>query len=173
MFERRAPSPSAWRRARAASSILLLPLVAAALGGCGTASVPPGPSAADPACARIIQDAPDELLGLARHETSSQATLAWGSGEDAIVLRCGVTPPGPSPDVCTRISASDGQSVDWLVREKDGMVSFTTYGRTPAVDVTVPRAVAPDQPSAAVLEMTGSIAQLPASDHCLGPGDVR
>lgn len=145
----------------------------ALVSGCGTVRVPPGPSAADPACARVIQSAPEELLGQSRRETSSQATVAWGSGDTTIVLRCGVTPPGPTTQACSRIGDPSGVEIDWIVREADGVVTFTTFGRSPAVDVSVPRAAAPDQPSAAVLEMSGPVSQIPATDHCVGPGDVR
>lgn len=142
------------------------------LTGCGTVTVPAGPEATDPACATIVQNAPETVLGLDRRETTSQGTVAWGSGEDTIVLRCGVTPPGPTTDACTRLEDQRGLSVDWIVREEDGVVTFTTYGRSPAVDLTVPRSVAPDQPSAAALELAGLIAPLPVSRTCTGPGDT-
>lgn len=144
----------------------------AALAGCGTVTVPAGPEATDPACAPIVQNAPQTLLGLDRRETTSQGTVAWGGGEDTVVLRCGATPPGPTTDACTRLEDQRGLSVDWIVREEDGIVTFTTYGRSPAVDLTVPRSVAPDQPSAAALELAGLIAPLPVTATCTGPGDA-
>lgn len=146
----------------------------AALGltGCGAVTVPAGPAAADPACAPLVANAPAELLGQKRHETTSQGTVAWGDGDATIVLRCGVTPPGPTTDPCTAIADAGGATVDWLVSEEDDVVTFTTFGRTPAVDMTVPRAAAPDQPSAAVLDMTRLISQIPATDHCVGAGDI-
>lgn len=161
-----APAP---RRILQGGALLAAALV---LAGCGSVTVPPGPDAADPACAPIVQGAPSALLDQDRHETSSQGTVAWGSGTDTIVLRCGVTPPGPTTDLCTRLESASGVTVDWIVREDDGLVTFTTYGRTPAVDITVPRAVAPDQPSAVPLELAGLVAPLPVSAECIGPGDV-
>lgn len=163
------PRPRLRRRA-VLPGVLAAP--ALALAACGSVSVPPGPHADDPACAPIIQGAPTAMLDQARHETSSQGTVAWGRGADTIVLRCGVTPPGPTTDLCTRLESSSGATVDWIVREEDGVVTFTTYGRTPAVDITVPRSVAPDQPSAVPLEVAGLIAPLPVSAQCVGPGDV-
>ena len=145
--------------------------LAIALAGCGLVTVPQGPDAADPACADIVQGAPAMMLEQPRTETSSQGTVAWGRGADAVVLRCGVTPPGPTADMCTRLG-SDGVEVDWIVREEDGIVHFTTYGRTPAVDVTVPRSLAPDQPSAVPLEMGRTITAIPATDYCVGPTDA-
>ncbi|MGP9693213.1 DUF3515 family protein [Brachybacterium sp. AOP25-B2-12] len=163
------PSPAPHRRRAAALAAGIC--AAGILSACGAVTVPPGPDAADPACAPIIQNAPDDLLGQPRQETSSQGTIAWGTGADTIVLRCGVTPPGPTTDLCTRIADATGISVDWIVHEKDGLVTFTTFGRVPAIDVTVPRSAAPDQPSAAVLDMTRTVSAIPATQECLGPGD--
>ncbi|GAA1332556.1 DUF3515 domain-containing protein [Brachybacterium horti] len=147
--------------------------IALGLAGCGTVRVPAGPEAGDPTCAGVVLGAPDELLGLPRAETSSQGTIAWGSGEDTIVLRCGVTPPGPTTDLCTRLEDSSGVQVDWIVREQDDLVFYTTYGRSPAIDVSVPRAVAPDQPSAAALDLGQLVTtNVDATDHCVGAEDV-
>lgn len=156
---------------------LLTPLavgaIAVSLAGCGTVTVPAGPDAGDPDCAGVVLGAPDELLGQERQNTSSQGTVAWGEGEDTIVLRCGVTPPGPTTDLCTRLEDSTGVQVDWIVREQDDLVFYTTYGRSPAIDVSVPRAVAPDQPSAAALDLGRLVAtNATASDHCVGSDDV-
>nr|WP_276548204.1 DUF3515 family protein [Brachybacterium muris] len=160
------------RRAR----LLAASAVVALLGGlaaCGTVTVPAGPAASDPLCAEIVLGAPHEMLGLERSETSSQGTVAWGSGEDTVVLRCGVEPPGPTTDACTRLEDPSGVQVDWIVREQDEIVLLTTYGRVPAVDISVPRSVAPDQPSAAALDMGRLVdATIPAIDHCVGAGDV-
>lgn len=160
------------RRPVLARRALAAALVGAALTGCGTVRVPSGPAADDPACAPVVIGAPDQMLGQQRHETSSQGTVAWGQGENAVVLRCGVTPPGPTTEACTRIESPDGVQVDWIVHEKAGIVTFTTYGRSPAIEVSVPRSVAPDQPSAAVLELAGPVSQIPATTQCVGPGDV-
>lgn len=142
------------------------------LSGCGAVEAPSGPHATDPACAPIVQNAPETMLGLARHETTSQGTVAWGTGASTVVLRCGVVPPPPTAQACTRLEDTRGRAVDWIVRESDGIVTLTTYGRSPAVDITVPRVVAPDQPSAAALELAGLVSALPASAHCVGPGDT-
>lgn len=143
-----------------------------ALGACGTVQVPVGPHATDPVCAEIVQGAPPALLGLEQQPTSSQGTLAWGRGEEAIVLRCGVTVPGPTRESCTTITDARGTEVDWIVREDEETVLFTAYGRSPAIDISVPRASAGDQPSAAVIDLAPLIAQIPAERQCLGPEDV-
>lgn len=158
-------------RPRPLLAVLALGLLGVAA-GCGAVQVPAGPDAADPACAEIMLGAPPSMLGLDRQETTSQSTAAWGEDSDVIVLRCGVTPPPPTTEMCTRLTDERDEAIDWIVTEKDGIVSFTTYGRVPAVDITVPRALAPDQPSAVPLEMTRVVGQIPATDHCVGPEDL-
>lgn len=145
----------------------------AALSSCGTVQVPPGSAATDPVCADVLLAAPDQVLGQERTETSSQGTAAWGSGEDTIVMRCGVTPPGPTTDQCTTLEDGNGVQVDWIVRELEGEVFlYTTYGREPAIDVSVPRSAAPDQPSGAALDLAQVISRnIEATDYCVGPGD--
>lgn len=144
-----------------------------ALAACGTTSVPPGPQATDPACADIVLGAPETVLGQERTDTGSQGTLAWGRGEDAVVMRCGVTPPGPTTEMCQTIKDENDVEVDWIVREEEGIVTFTTYGRTPAIDVTVPRSLAPDQPSAGPLDLGPVVSTVPADERCIAPEDVE
>ncbi|MGP9539285.1 DUF3515 family protein [Brachybacterium sp. AOP43-C2-M15] len=148
-------------------------LMALGLLSCGTVQVPAGPSAADPVCADVLLSAPPEVLGMSRVETSSQGTAAWGSGEETVVMRCGVTPPGPTTDMCTTLADGDGVEVDWIVRELDeGGFLYTTYGREPAIDVSVP-AASPDQPSAAALDLGQVVSRnIEATDFCVGPGDA-
>ncbi|MDN5899385.1 MAG: DUF3515 domain-containing protein [Brachybacterium sp.] len=160
------------------SRLLALPaacLMAVGLVSCGTVQVPPGPDAANPTCADIVLGVPPQVLGLAQVETSSQGTAAWGSGEDTIVMRCGVTPPGPTTDLCTTLADGNGVEVDWIVQELEGDVFlYTTYGRDPAIDVSVPRSAAPDQPSGAALDLAQVISRtVDATDRCIGPGDTQ
>ncbi|MDN5820243.1 MAG: DUF3515 domain-containing protein [Brachybacterium sp.] len=150
-------------------------LRAVGLVSCGTGQGPPGPDAANPTCADIVLGVPPQVLGLAQVETSSQGTAAWGSGEDTIVMRCGVTPPGPTTDLCTTLADGNGVEVDWIVQELEGDVFlYTTYGRDPAIDVSVPRSAAPDQPSGAALDLAQVISRtVDATDRCIGPGDTQ
>ena len=122
---------------------LALGLVAAAatslLSGCsngGTVAVEPAENASDPACASVVLNLPDSIneggLPLDKRTTSSQATGAWGS-PTAVVMRCGVPEPAPSTDACTTIS-----DVDWVnVSAEDSTYVWVTYGRSPAVEVTL------------------------------------
>jgi hypothetical protein len=75
--------------------------------------------------------------------------------------------------MCTTLADENGTEVDWIVREADeDTFLYTTYGREPAIDVSVPRSAAPDQPSAAALDLTQVISRnLEATAFCLGPGD--
>lgn len=155
-------------RLLAAAGLTLITLTS-----CGTVQVPAGPDGSDPLCAQISVSAPQELLGLQRQETSSQGTVAWGTGEDTVVMRCGVEPPGPTTDLCTTLKDENDIETDWIVRDQDDVVFYTSYGREPAVDISVPRSVAPDQPSAAALDLGGLVSRtIEATDHCVGPGDV-
>lgn len=102
----------------------------------GTVSVQPAENASDPACASVVLNLPQEMTTgatvLPKRVTSSQATGAWGS-PTAVIMRCGVPEPAPSTATCTEISG-----VDWIsVGEDESVFTFVTYGRTPAVEVTV------------------------------------
>src|SRR5690625_5754943 len=59
-------------------------LLTAGLAGCGTVRVPAGEFASDPVCAQIVMGAPEQMLEMDRVETSSQGTVAWGSGDDTV-----------------------------------------------------------------------------------------
>ena len=140
--------------------VALVALPALLVGGCVSAvPVTAAAHATDPACASLILATPDSLgAGLDRRQTTAQATTAWG--DPAIVLRCGVEPPGPTTVRCETVTSADGTSIDWLVVQDaaggdatagptpgptPGATSdwtFTTYGRVPAVEVFVPAAVA-------------------------------
>lgn len=147
-------------RPRLARAWIVVP--ALLVGGCASAvPVDPATHATDPACAALVLATPDSLgNGLTRRHTTAQATTAWG--DPAIVLRCGVEPPGPTTERCVTVQSAQGPSIDWLVVQDDGAGgattgptptgqptagaagdwTFTTYGRVPAVEVHVPAAVA-------------------------------
>jgi len=105
---------------RKASLAALVALPALLVGGCASAvPVTPATYATDPACAALILATPDSLGdGLGRRQTTAQATTAWG--DPAIVLRCGVEPPGPTTVRCETVTTADGLAIDWLVVQDDG-----------------------------------------------------
>ena len=146
--------PHLWA-ARAALPALLL-------AGCTSAvQVDPAPSAADPVCAEVILSLPGELAGLPRVPTTSQATAGWGSPQAAIVLRCGVAPMGPTTDPCVTVTDPTGGSVDWVVTadgtHADKTWTFVTYGRIPAVEVTVPQSLAGDKPDGLLMDVGSAV----------------
>jgi hypothetical protein len=141
----------------------------AALVGCtAPVVVEPAPMASDPVCAFVLQAAPEELGALARRPTTSQSSRAWGA-QEPIVLRCGVNPPGPTTQRCLRVTGDHGEVVDWVVREEDGTWTFVTYGRHPAVEVTIPRGAAPDAAGGAapLAELAPAVSRTAVERSCL------
>lgn len=125
---------TARRPLRAATATVL---AGAALAGCsrGEVAVSPAPMAAEPACAQAAGRYPQAVAGAVRQPVAEEArdsAAAWGN--PAIVARCGVEPPAPSTDRCLTI-----EGVDWVVEELDDGIALVTYGRTPALEVLVPR----------------------------------
>ncbi len=129
------PSPR-----RLAATLLPAALIVGAVAGCTPiVNLEPAADAGDPGCAEIITrlDLIPDMEGLELRETDAQATAAWsqpGSDQSAVLLRCGVEPPGPTAEfTCVTIG-----TVDWLQDPSDDPVyRFITYGRTPATEVIV------------------------------------
>jgi hypothetical protein len=156
------------RRLLVAGTVLAAAL---ALPACaGTVAMQSADEANAPACADMSVRLPETIAGQERRWTDAQATGAWGDPA-AVLLTCGVPVPGPSELTCQTV-----EGVDWLVDESEApdFYTFTTFGRTPAVEVYIDyavvgsadalRAVSPmlDQ----VLEHTGSVCTArPGSDE--------
>lgn len=111
--------------------VSLLLVGAAALSGCAaTVALEPAEDANDPRCADVMVRLPDTLDGQDRRRTDAQSTAAWGD-PSAILLSCGVTPPGPTEAQCITVGG-----VDWIVDDsKAPTYVITTYGRVPAVQI--------------------------------------
>ncbi|MEV7972295.1 DUF3515 family protein [Cellulomonas sp. NPDC089187] len=161
------------------------------LSGCAqTVGVPAAEYAQDPECARVILALPDSLGdGLDRLDTTSQATAAWGTPDQAVVLRCGVEPPGPTTEQCVTMETASGATVDWLVRAEslpaDGTSpsptatldpasdpggsdwTFLSYGRDPAIEVQVPAAVVGDRSTTFLDALVPAVSQVPADRSCV------
>ena len=129
-----------------------------------TVTIDEAKDASNPACAPMMVALPDSLADATRRTTSSQATAAWGD-PSLVILRCGVTVPGPTTDKCVTVNG-----VDWVLKEGDPAWTITSYGRDPATELVLdPNKI----PSATVLaEVSTAAAKIPASGGCLGPGDV-
>lgn len=117
--------------------------------------------AADPDCARVMLAVPDQVGGQDYRVTTSQATAAWGD-EYEFVARCGVEPPGPTTEVCVAVETS-GASVDWLVTETDDAWVTTTFGRSPALELTVPKIRADEALADVLAELTPAAALAPTN----------
>ena len=161
-----APLPR--RGLRQAALALMLPLASAALlAGCSQA-VPfdPAPEASDPDCAAVVVRLPDTVAGVAERETNAQGTGAWGQPA-SVLLRCGVEPPGPTTDRCVSV---DG--VDWIIDESDAPTYlFTTYGRTPAVEVIVDNDVVSG--TTAITDLSGAVGAIPPEGGCVAVDDAE
>ena len=116
----------------------------------------PAAGANDPQCAEVSVRLPGELAGLERRWTDAQATGAWGSPA-AVLLTCGVEPPGPTTLPCQTVGG-----VDWIIDETEApSYRVTTFGRTPAVEVYLDTTVAS---SADVLDRLSTVVSLLPTD---------
>lgn len=109
-------------------------VVGASMAGCvATVPMSPADDANAAGCAQVTVHLPETIAETeTRRETDAQATGAWGE-PTSVLLRCGVTEPGPTDLPCYTI-----QGVDWIVEspEEDPETAIlTTYGRSPAVEV--------------------------------------
>ncbi|PZU47301.1 MAG: DUF3515 domain-containing protein [Microbacterium sp.] len=118
-------------RSRPAAISVVILAAAGLLSGCAsTVSTTPAKGANDPACAAVTVRLPDTVDGQQRRWTDAQATGAWGT-PTSVLLTCGLEAPGPSTLVCQTVD-----DVDWLIDDTDApKYRFTTFGRTPAVEV--------------------------------------
>ena len=153
---------------------LLAPLLLLALTACTAAvALPAADDATDPDCARVVVALPDTVAGLAARETDAQGTGAWGDPA-YVILRCGVAPPPPTSAECLSV---DG--VDWIRDStKDPNFLFTTYGRTPAVEVLIDSDGDPDNPDdgvsglEALTDLSSVVQLIPQANKCISPQDA-
>lgn len=141
--------------------------LAAGLSGCTNAvSMSAAPSANAAACAAVQVRLPatvDSKFDL--RNTNAQATAAWGDPEVAI-YHCGVAVPTVSDLPCF----SQG-GVDWIRDDRGDQVVYTTFGRSPAVQVVVDST---KTTSSVVQELSDAVSSLPKDGHeCLDPDDVQ
>jgi hypothetical protein len=150
-------NPRAGRHARAA--LLAAVLLGPTLSACSSAvEVAPPAQASSPACAAVARAWPSTVGNQHRRDTtsSSPAVRAWG--DPPIIARCGVAPIGPTTDECIDVSG-----IDWVAHRLSDGVRFTTYGRSPAIEVLVPHAY---QPEPLVLPAFGRAAgAIPQDEH--------
>jgi hypothetical protein len=130
--------------------------------------VDPGPFAGDPRCAEVVDRVPETVLDRARDDVRGAGAAAWGDGE--VVLRCGVRPLPPNPNLCVTANG-----VDWVLDEqrarRDGVKVLTTYGRDPAVQVALDPGI--DVGGDALVTLNPAVEKIPQKARCVGLDDVR
>lgn len=144
---------------------LLVTASALTLTACaGSVSMEPAPHANDPDCAAVTVRLPDALGELAKRETTAQATGAWGDPA-SVLLHCGVEPIGPTTMPCFSVNG-----VDWVRDDSEAPIyRFTTYGRTPAVEVVIDN----DHASgSALLDLSPAVSVIEQTSKCLNAEDV-
>jgi hypothetical protein len=147
-------------QAAAAASVVVAALL---LAGCsrGVAVPVPDPApegAAAYACAELKSRFPALVLGRPTTATTptSSYTSAWG--DPAIVVRCGVPVPAALTPTSQLITVN---GIDWLPEQLERGYLFTTVGRAPAVEVSVPDAYRPE--SDALVDLAPAVAGIPAA----------
>jgi hypothetical protein len=115
-------------------------------------------NASAPACTTLATKLPKTLLHGQRRSThpSSPALAAWG--DPAIILRCGVDSPGATAAHCETVNG-----IDWIVQDLSDGKGFTTFGRSPAVEVLVPKHYAPEE--FALTGLSSAVATIPQGEH--------
>jgi Protein of unknown function (DUF3515) len=143
------------------SATLGMALVLGSLSGCSSLDVAAPADAGSEACRSAAEHWPETVGGNSLRSTSSSSPGVRAWGDPAVVARCGVAPLGPTTDQCLNVSG-----VDWVAHRLTDGVRFTTYGRTPAIEVLVPNAY---QPEPLLLPAFGrSASAIPQGEHhCL------
>ncbi|MEU2790882.1 DUF3515 domain-containing protein [Streptomyces sp. NPDC007100] len=139
----------------AAGGVIALAVVSSSPG------VESAPNAHHPACGDLAKRYPSKLLGADRSEAGAPGVAVWG--DSAVVLRCGLTPPRPTTDPCFVVNG-----VDWVLEQgksKSGKKVLVTYGRNPAVEVTVADA----SPSAgdSLVDLGDAVKRIPQKSRCV------
>ncbi|MFB2556884.1 DUF3515 family protein [Herbiconiux liangxiaofengii] len=161
-----APSRRRTRPRRLAMLLLTAAASGIALSGCAaTVSLEPAADATDPSCADVIVRLPDTVADQQRRTTDAQGTGAWGDPA-SVLLHCGVPVSGPTSLPCANVNG-----VDWIVdNSNDPTYVFTTYGRTPAVEVVLDYDVVGG--TSALDDLRAAVSSIPQTDQCIDANDV-
>jgi len=156
--------PAPLRRSAAATAVAACVLLLTACAP--TISVPVAAHATEPLCASAVLAAPTVLADQPQARTNSQATAAWGDAGAAITLRCGVEPPTAASDDCVAVTDAGGNEYDWIAAKTTTGWRFTSYGRSPALEVELPDTLGLSQPTAPLTDLAPAMAVLPVSKTC-------
>ena len=107
--------------------------------GCSSTKVAVPADAGSAACRTVAAHWPKTVGGQSPHQSSSSSAAVRAWGDPAIIARCGLPPIGPTTDPCLDVSG-----IDWVAHQLTDGVRFTTYGRTPAIEVLVPSSYKPE-----------------------------
>ncbi|SFI28110.1 MULTISPECIES: DUF3515 family protein [Microbacterium] len=148
------------------TAVLLAVLTALTLTGCATTvSMQPADDANDPLCAEVMVRLPDTLDGQQRLWTDAQSTAAWGD-PSAVLVSCGVVPPGPTEAQCITVAG-----IDWIVDDSAApRYRITSYGRTPAVEVLTDNEIV--APTTVLDGLATALQQVPAQRQCTSTSSV-
>jgi hypothetical protein len=114
-------------------------LLTVSLLGCSSIDVTDPAGAGSAACRSAAAHWPTTVGGKPLRPTSSSSDAVRAWGDPPIIARCGVPPIGPTTDQCIDVSG-----IDWVAHPLTDGVRFTTYGRTPAIEILVPSAYQPE-----------------------------
>ena len=140
--------------------------LALVLSGCAsTVNLDPAEDSAAVDCAAVIARAPVTVADQPARETDAQGTAAWGDPA-SILLRCGVPTPGPTTDPCVSVNG-----VDWVEDDSNApRYRFTTFGRTPAVEVILDYGTVSG--STTLADLSSAVDTIPTTGQCTDVGDV-
>jgi hypothetical protein len=144
----------------AAAGVVLLGL----LSGCAaTVALTPAHDDTNALCGTVVALLPDTVSTLSKRLTNAQGTGAWGPNAD-IYLRCGV----PVPDPTSTLPCVTVQGIDWLYNALPNQIYvFTTFGRNPAVAVTVNSKNVKADGNAALTDLAEAVAPIKATHRCV------
>jgi hypothetical protein len=105
-----------------------------------------------------------DIADLAKRETNAQATAAWGDPA-SILLTCGLEPPAPTTLPCISVNG-----IDWIMDDSQmPLYIFTTFGRTPAVQVALNSDVVSG--STVLVDVAMPVSSIPQDRPCLSLSD--
>jgi hypothetical protein len=128
------------RLIRATAPVLLsAALLVGGMCGCSSTKVTDPALAGSAACRAVAAQWPRTVGGQPLSPTSSSSVAVRAWGDPAIIARCGLPAIGPTTDQCLQVSG-----IDWVAHRLSDGVRFTTYGRSPAIEVLVPSEYEPE-----------------------------
>lgn len=126
--------------------------------GCGGQTVQMQPPETDgqtaEACAALVADLPDTLLGADRATVQPESEIMAAWGDPPIGLRCGVPQPS-SLELDSILEEVNG--VAWLPQPEDAPTVYTAVEREAYVELSVPPSYGP--PAPALSELSDLIAE--------------